>query len=47
MPYAIVKQGDGSYAVISANGRVHAKHTTRRRAEAQVRLLKDKEKTSV
>ena len=44
MPYAIRQNRDGSYRVVNAlTGRVHAKRTTRRRAQAQVRLLQQRE----
>lgn len=44
MPYAILRNRDGSYRVVNAaSGRVLAKRTTRRRALAQVRLLKERE----
>lgn len=40
MPYKIRQRG-GRYEVVnSATGRVHARHTTKRKAEAQVRLLR-------
>lgn len=44
MPYRIEKAESGYRVVNSLTGRVHARHTTKRRAEAQVRLLKAKEK---
>ena len=41
MPYSILPTGDGQFKVVNtATGKVHAKHTTERRAEAQVRLLR-------
>lgn len=44
MPYAVLRVGKGRYAVVNpATGQVHAKNTTKRRAQAQVRLLKAKE----
>jgi hypothetical protein len=44
VPYAIRQNRDGSYRVVNAaSGRVLAKRTTRRRAQAQVRLLREKE----
>jgi hypothetical protein len=44
MPYAIRQNRDGSYRVVNAvTGKVHARRTTRRRAQAQVRLLRAKE----
>lgn len=43
MPYEIVRK-DGAYQVINKNtGEVHAKHTTKKKAEAQVRLLEEQE----
>lgn len=39
MPYSVVKHGS-TYAVISnITGKVHAKHTTKEKAMAQMRLL--------
>lgn len=39
MPYSVVKHSTG-YAVISnITGKVHAKHTTKEKAMAQMRLL--------
>lgn len=44
MPYAVIRNRDGSYRVVNAaTGRVHARRTTKRRAQAQVRLLRTKE----
>jgi hypothetical protein len=44
MPYAITRNQDGSYRVVNiASGRVLARRTTKRRAQAQVRLLRAKE----
>ena len=40
MPYAILKHGNAFKVVNSATGKVHAEHTTRPKAEAQVRLLR-------
>ena len=39
MPYGIQKIEDKFRVVNLATGKVHAKHTTRAKAEAQVRLL--------
>lgn len=40
MPYAILP-ADGAFKVVNtATGEVHAKHTSRAKAEAQVRLLR-------
>jgi hypothetical protein len=40
MPYALIKQTDGSYAVKNKDtGRLMSKHTTKEKAEAQLRLL--------
>ena len=40
MPYSIVKNKDNSYKVVNtATGKVHAKRTTLKKAEAQIRLL--------
>lgn len=45
MPYVILKTAKSSYSVINKNtGHVFAKHTTKQKAEAQVRLLHMKEK---
>lgn len=38
MPAKITKNKNGSYAVRTPNG-THAKHTTKKKAEAQKRLL--------
>lgn len=39
MPYAAIET-DGGYVVINIeNGRIMAKHTTKNKAEAQIRLL--------
>lgn len=44
MPYEIRKNSDGSYEVLNKRtGKVHAKHTSKKKAEAQVRLLHMKE----
>lgn len=40
MPYAIRKRGSRYEVVNTATGRVHAKHTSKKKAEAQVRLLR-------
>ena len=40
MPYAIRKVKDGYKVVNTATGKVHAKHTSRARADAQLRLLR-------
>ena len=41
MPYALIKQTDGSYAVKNKDtGRLMSKHTTKEKAEAQLRLLR-------
>ena len=39
MPYAILPVKDGFKVVNTTSGKVHAKHTTHDKAEAQVRLL--------
>jgi len=40
MPYALIKHTDGSYAVKNkATGKIMSKHTTKQKAEAQLRLL--------
>jgi hypothetical protein len=46
MPYAILKTGKGYSVINKDTGRVFAKHTTKQKAEAQVRLLHSKEKKS-
>jgi hypothetical protein len=39
MPYKILQE-DGHYKVInSQTGKIHSKHTTKEKAEAQIRLL--------
>lgn len=44
MPYKIEANGDGSYKVINAlTGKVHAKRTSKERAERQVRLMEASE----
>lgn len=40
MPYSILPHNGGFKVVNTATGEVHAKHTTRPRAEAQVKLLR-------
>ena len=43
MPYSIRRVGN-AYEVVNADtGEVHAKHTTKKKAEAQVRLLEEQE----
>lgn len=45
MPYTIRKLTNGYYRVKNtATGVVHSKHTSKTKAEAQVRLLEQKEK---
>ena len=40
MPYGIIHNPDKSYSVINTETRkIHAKHTTKAKAQAQVRLL--------
>lgn len=40
MPYGIQKVAEGKYQVINLKtGQVHAKHTSKTKADAQVRLL--------
>lgn len=40
MPYAISHLADGHYRVMNTESRkVHSKHTTKEKAEAQMRLL--------
>lgn len=43
MPYAVKKNGSAWEVVNSSTGEVHAKHTTKKKAEAQVRLLEEQE----
>ena len=38
MPARLVRNRDGTYRVVTPNA-THAKHTTKRRAQAQARLL--------
>lgn len=40
MPFVIKKVGASYQVVNSKTGRVHAKHTTKLKAQAQLRLLK-------
>lgn len=43
MPYSIKRNGN-MYAVVNSDtGKVHARHTTKAKAEAQMRLLYSKE----
>jgi len=44
MPYVIKKVGSHYSVINRQSGRVHAKHTTKAKAEAQVRLLTSLEK---
>lgn len=40
MPYVLRANNDGTYAVLnSESGKVHAKHSTKKDAKAQIRLL--------
>ena len=39
MPYSVVKHGTGYAVINNITGKVHAKHTTKEKAMAQVRLL--------
>lgn len=40
MPYSMRENADGSYRVVnSATGEEHSKHTTKKKAKAQLRLL--------
>lgn len=40
MPYRIEPNGDGTYKVVNAiTGKVHAKRTSKERAEKQIRLM--------
>lgn len=40
MPYAVQKLTDDHYRVINTDSRkIHSKHTTKKKADAQVRLL--------
>lgn len=43
MPYRIEKVGSRYRVVNAATGRVHAKGTSKKKAEAQVRLMKQAE----
>lgn len=43
MPYKIVKVANNKYKVVSPES-VHAKETTRKKAEAQLRLLRSLKK---
>lgn len=44
MPYKKIKNADGTYRVVNSDtGKVHAKATTLKNADAQVRLLYMKE----
>jgi len=40
MPYKILHEGNHYKVINSRTGRVYAKHTTKLKAQAQVRLLK-------
>jgi hypothetical protein len=41
MPYEIKKHAHGDYSVVNkTTGQVYSKHTTKTKAEAQVRLLR-------
>ena len=41
MPYALIPVGRGDYSVVNtSSGAVHSKHTTKAKAEAQLRLLR-------
>jgi len=40
MPYALVKNRNGSFSVVNTkSGYIHAKNTTEKKAKAQMRLL--------
>lgn len=39
MPYRIKKKPNGRYRVLAVDGTVMAKNTTKKKAEAQIRLL--------
>lgn len=40
MPYSIESNGDGTYRVVNAiTGKVHAKRTSKEKAEKQVRVM--------
>lgn len=43
MPYVVKKNGRAYEVVNSETGEVHAKHTTKKKADAQVRLLEEQE----
>lgn len=43
MPYRVEKAGSRYRVVNTLTGKVHAKHTTKRRAFAQLRLLRNAE----
>lgn len=44
MPYALEPNGDGTYRVVNRDsGKVHARRTSKRRGEAQIRLLQARE----
>lgn len=43
MPYSVRKAGSKWEVVNTTTGKVHAKHTTKAKAEAQVRLLRGKD----
>ncbi|MDE2101943.1 MAG: hypothetical protein KGL39_32150 [Patescibacteria group bacterium] len=43
MPYSIRRVGNAYEVVNTDTGEVHAKHTTKKKAEAQVRLLEERE----
>lgn len=44
MPFLIRRRGLHYEVVNAITGKAYAKHTTKRKAEAQVRLLRSKEK---
>ena len=44
MPYAIRKKGNAYQVVNTQTGKVHAKHTSKKKAQAQMRLLYMKER---
>lgn len=40
MPEELRKNKDGSYSVVNAKtGKVHSKHTTKQKGEAQIRII--------
>ena len=43
MPYIIHKVSNGYQVVNPLTGRIHSKHTSKKKAQAQVRLLFSKE----